>query len=104
MVDISTFQEEMTSYEFADDNKYVWYKLDDILRLTELTEKDLQELPEEERNVRELIDGTKVIQEPAAYLLIFFISKSKKVKKMQDWLFNKVLPDIETKGYYIKGV
>lgn len=89
-------------YEFADE-EYCWFNLEDVLRLTELTESSLQEIPEEERNIRVLIDGTKAIQEPAAYFLIFFISKSAAAKKMQDWFYGKVLPNIETKGYYSKG-
>lgn len=93
----------MTQYEFADDDKYVYFKLEDVLKLTGLTESNLQDIPEETRKIRELIDGTKVIQEPAAYFLIFFVSKSAEAQEMQNWLFGKVIPDIETKGYYMKG-
>ena len=93
----------ITQYEFADDDKYVYFKLEDVLKLTGLTESNLQDIPEEMRKIRELIDGTKVIQEPAAYFLIFFVSKSAEAQEMQNWLFGKVIPDIETKGYYMKG-
>ena len=102
MEDKTNFQ-GIHQYEFADDNKYVWFDLEGVLKLTKLTERDLQQVPEEYRNIRELIDGTKVIQEPGAYFLILFVSKSRKSQQMQEWFMNKVLPDIETKGYYIKG-
>ncbi len=93
---------EISTYEFVDDD-YIWFKLDDILELTDLTENNLHDIPEEMKTIRKLIDGTKIIQEPSAYFLIFFVSKSTKTQKMKDWLFKKVIPDIETKGYYIKG-
>lgn len=94
--------QDLTTYEFPND-EFMWFKLADILRLCELKESDLKKYHEEITNIRELLDGTKIIRETDAYFLIFFVSESEAVQEAQNWLFNKVLPDIGTKGYYIKG-
>ena len=94
--------EDLTTYEFPND-EFIWFKLSDILTLCELSEADIKKYHEEINNIRELLDGTKVIRETDAYFLMFFVSEAEAVKGAQNWLFNKVLPDIGTKGYYKKG-
>jgi len=94
--------QDLTVYEFPND-EHEWFKLSDILNLCELSMSDIKNYSEEITNIRELLDGTKIIRETDAYFLMFCVSSSEKVKEAQDWLFKKVLPDIETKGYYIKG-
>ena len=94
--------QDLTTYEFPND-EYVWFNLADILNICDLSMADIKKYPEEVTNIRELLDGTKIIRETDAYFLMFFVSSSEKVKEAQDWLFSKVIPDIETKGYYVKG-
>ena len=92
------------TYEFKGDTS-AWFNLDDVLRLTELTDSDIQKALEagDVSNIKTLLDGTRVIREDDAYYFIFFVSNAPAVRASQNWLFDKVLPEIMTKGYYIKG-
>lgn len=64
---------------------------------TEDVKELLAEYPED---FGALSDGRPVIKEGGFNYFALFVSETPEAKEYQDWVFNRVMPSIEQKGYY----